>query len=98
MQDDHYPRIREQQRLARENAVIEAMETEISPLIWSVVLVAGLMLSGWLLDAVKSHLDMKRQNEVLVQCLNGSSVSLGDDAMLRCQVQEIRLVKGVKSS
>lgn len=97
MMQDHCNRIREQQRIERENAAIEAMDTQIKPLVWSVLLAAGLLLSASLLDAVKNHLEMKRQNEVLVQCLNGRTVSLGDDAMLRCQVDEIRLVKGVKS-
>jgi hypothetical protein len=95
MLNDHAPRIRALQKQAAENLAIEEMERRSAPLFWVVLSALIVILISATADHIEHHLEMVEQGEVLVQCLNGKSIELGD-ALLRCQVKELVALKGAQ--
>lgn len=95
---DHAQRLRTQQQQALENAAIEELEKRSAPLLWMVYAVTIVTVLSIAANQAASfadrYADMAAQNDVLVQCLNGHPISMGD-AVLRCDVREYKLVAGL---
>lgn len=94
MLNDHAPRIRAQQLQAVENAAMENLEQRSAPLMWAMYVVALLLAADGLHSGWQQYADLAAQNEAMIQCINGSAIGLGD-AVLRCEVRDIKLVAGL---
>lgn len=100
---DHYPRILAQQQQAAESAAIEELEQRAAPLIglvYALAFAAVLIIAvdGWgrYKELAAYYTELEAQHEKLVQCINGKTFLLGD-AVMRCEVSNYKLVKGLKS-
>jgi len=91
---DHAPRIRAQQQQAEENAAMEDMEQRGAPLMWAMCVVALLTAADGLYGSWQQYAELAAQGEVMIQCLNGKAIGLGD-AVLHCELREIKLVAGL---
>ena len=94
MLNDHAPRIRAQQLQAAENAAMENLEQRSAPLMWAMCVAVLLIAADGLYSRWQQYTEMAAQNEAMIQCINGRTIGLGD-AVLRCEVREIKLVAGL---
>lgn len=90
---DHATRINTLKKQAAENAAIDDMERRSAPLFWVVISALIISVLGATADHIKHHREMVEQGEVMVQCLNGKAIALGN-ALLRCQIKELVALKG----
>lgn len=95
MLNDHAPRIRAQQLQAAENAAMEDLEQRSAPLMWAMCVVALLMAMDGLYGSWQQYAELAAQGEVMIQCLNGKAIGLGD-AVLRCEIVHHKLVAGLR--
>lgn len=89
---DHAPRILALQRIEAETAAMAELERIGAPLLWTMYLAAALFALALSTDAWHRYRELAAQNDVMVQCLNGHPVALGNSAILHCQISEYRLV------
>lgn len=94
MLNDHAPRIRAQLQQAAENAAMEDLEQRSAPLMWAMCVVVLLMAVDGLHSGWQQYAELAVQNEVMIQCLNGNAIGLGD-AVLRCEIVHHKLVAGL---
>lgn len=92
--NDYAKKYHEARRIERENAYMDELEKSAEPLLWMMCWVIAAVVTAVLWQAYQQHCDIVAQHEVLVQCLNGKAIALGD-AVLRCDMTDYQLVKGV---
>lgn len=100
---DHAPRLRAQQEKQAELATIAELEARGAPLIWLVyalTFAAVLIIAadGWgrYKEMAAYYAELAADHEKLVQCIKGKAFLL-DGAVMRCEVSNYKLVKGLKS-
>lgn len=110
--NDYAKKYHENRRIERENAYMDELEKSAEPLLWTMYWVVAAVVATVILQAYQQHCDIVAQNDILVQCLNGKAIALGDApargtpsdarprsgldaAVLRCNITEYPLVKGV---
>lgn len=96
---DHAPRIREEQRRARENHEMEQLEKQTAPLLWMVI-VAVVAITLGITSAkgiafYEEYQDIKAQNELFVRCLNAQRISVDDDHVTCSVIKRKPLVIGM---
>lgn len=92
--NDHAPRIHAQQQQTAENAAMEDLEQRSAPLLWSMYVVALLMVANGVSGGWKQYAELAAQNEAMIQCINGEAIGLGDN-VLHCEMREIKLIAEV---
>lgn len=92
---DHAPRIRAQQKAAKENAAMAELERRSAPLLWAVYgCIAALALSfasGLLRGHFERYTELAATNEAMVQCLNGHLINV-DSVLVSCSQHNSELV------
>lgn len=100
---DHAPRIRALHENEAELAAIAELEQRTAPLIWMVyavtfAVVLFIAADGWgrYKELAAYYAELAADHEKLVQCIKGKAFLL-DGAVMRCEVSNYKLVKGLKS-
>jgi uncharacterized protein HemX len=89
--NDHASRIHAQQQQAEENAAMESLKNLAAPLFGAVAVAVLLLAASGVRYGWAQWQDMQRQNDAMMQCLNGRPLALGK-AVLRCQISSYELV------
>lgn len=91
--NDYAPRYLAQQQQAADQAVIDELEGMAAPLMMAIKAAVLVFILGGAWSALSGHveqyIELAANNEAMVQCMNGRTIGLNEDAVMRCRVFEI---------